>query len=175
MTDARQNVRGMLTLEELRTRIGNGDIDTVVVENFTDHYGRLMGKRYDAEMFVESIAEEMAAHGCNYLLDDRHGDGASPRLPIRQLGELGYGDFHLVPDMATLRSATWLQHSALILCDVHDAKTHAPTSALRRDRFSERKPMPRGRWASTRSPRRSWSTISFARATLPFPVARFEI
>jgi glutamine synthetase len=32
--------------------------------------------------------------------------------------ELGYGDFHLVPDMSTLRRATWLEKSALVLCDV---------------------------------------------------------
>ena len=123
MTDARDNVRGMLTLEELRTRINTGDIDTVVV-GFTDHYGRLMGKRYDAEMFVESIAED-GAHGCNYLLTTD-----MEMEPVRGYRfaswELGYGDFHLVPDMATLRSATWLQRSALVLCDVHDVKTHAP-------------------------------------------------
>src|SRR6185503_3120092 len=66
MTDARESVRGMLTLEELRTRTNTGEINTVVV-GFTDHYGRLMGKRYDAEMFVERIAED-GAHGCSYLL-----------------------------------------------------------------------------------------------------------
>ena len=123
MTDARENVRGMLTLEELRTRINTGAIDTVVV-GFTDHYGRLMGKRYDAEMFVESIAED-GAHGCNYLLTTD-----MEMEPVRGYRfaswELGYGDFHLVPDLATLRSATWLQRSALVLCDVHDVKTHSP-------------------------------------------------
>ena len=81
-----------------------------------------MGKRYDAEMFVESIAED-GAHGCDYLLTtDMEMD------PVRGYRfaswELGYGDFHLVPDMATLRLATWLQKSALVLCDVHDVKTH---------------------------------------------------
>ncbi len=123
MTDVRDNVRGMLTLEELRTRTSTGEIDTVVV-GFTDHYGRLMGKRYDAEMFVESIAED-GAHGCNYLLTTD-----MEMEPVRGYRfaswELGYGDFHLVPDIATLRSATWLQRSALVLCDVHDVKTHAP-------------------------------------------------
>jgi glutamine synthetase len=134
MADARLDVRGMLTLEELRKRIPTNEIDTVVV-GFTDHYGRLMGKRYDAEMFVDSIAED-GAHGCDYLLTTD-----MEMAPVRGYRfanwELGYGDFHLVPDMATLRVATWLARSALVLCDVHDTKTHqpitvAPRSILRR-------------------------------------------
>lgn len=134
MADARLDVRGMLTLEELRKRIPTNEIDTVVV-GFTDHYGRLMGKRYDAEMFVDSIAED-GAHGCDYLLTTD-----MEMTPVRGYRfanwELGYGDFHLVPDMATLRVATWLARSALVLCDVHDTKTHqpitvAPRSILRR-------------------------------------------
>jgi glutamine synthetase len=125
---------GMLTLEQLRKLIASGEIDTVVV-GFTDHYGRLMGKRYDGDMFVESIVEG-GAHGCDYLLTTD-----MEMEPVRGYRfanwELGYGDFHLVPDMATLRLATWLQRSALVLCDVHDTKTHepiaiAPRSILRR-------------------------------------------
>ena len=51
--------------------------------------------------------------------------------------EQGYGDFHLVPDLGTLRVASWLDSTALVLCDVHDTKTHepvavAPRSILRR-------------------------------------------
>ena len=123
MANAAVNVRGMLTLEQLRKRISTSEIDTVVV-GFTDHYGRLMGKRYDAAMFVDSIADE-GAHGCNYLLTvDMEME------PVRGYRfanwELGYGDFHLVPDLATLRVATWLPRSALVLCDVHDTKTHQP-------------------------------------------------
>ncbi len=125
MADARADVRGMLTLEALRKSISTGEIDTVVVA-FTDHYGRLMGKRYDAEMFAESIARD-GAHGCNYLLTtDMEMD------PVRGYRfanwELGYGDFHLVPDMNTLRAAAWLPRSALVLCDVHDEKSHAPVA-----------------------------------------------
>jgi glutamine synthetase len=134
MADDSLDVRGMLTLEQLRERIPAKEIDTVVV-GFTDHYGRLMGKRYDAEMFVDSVAAE-GAHGCDYLLTtDMEMD------PVRGYRfanwELGYGDFHLVPDMATLRVATWLPHSALVLCDLYDTKTHrpiaiAPRSILRK-------------------------------------------
>ena len=123
MAGAGVDVRGMLTLEQLRKRIPTNEIDTVVV-GFTDHYGRLMGKRYDAEMFVDSIAED-GAHGCDYLLTtDMEMD------PVRGYRfanwELGYGDFHLVPDMATLRCATWLPRS--------DRTAPLPSSASHRRR-----------------------------------------
>ena len=50
--------------------------------------------------------------------------------------EKGYGDVHLVPDLSTLRTASWLEKSALVLCDVHDKETReyvrvAPRSLLR--------------------------------------------
>jgi glutamine synthetase len=49
----------------------------------------------------------------------------------------GYGDFHLVPDLSTLVVASWLEKTALVLCDVKDEKTRdyvpvAPRSLLRR-------------------------------------------
>ena len=47
--------RGMLTLEQLKAMVAKGEIETVLA-GFTDHYGRLMGKRFDAEMFVEEVA-----------------------------------------------------------------------------------------------------------------------
>src|SRR5688572_4795486 len=51
--------------------------------------------------------------------------------------ELGYGDVHMVPDMDTLRLATWLDKAAFVVCDVKSEKTHdyvsvAPRSILRR-------------------------------------------
>ena len=48
--------RGRLTLDELRGLVGREQIDTVIV-GFTDHYGRLLGKRFDAEMFLSDIVE----------------------------------------------------------------------------------------------------------------------
>lgn len=129
MADESVDVCGMLTLEQLRKRIAAKEIDTVVV-GFTDHYGRLMGKRYDAEMFVDSVVSD-GAHGCDYLLTtDMEMD------PVRGYRfanwELGYGDFHLVPDMATLRVASWLPRSALVLCDVRDTSTHEPIAVAPR-------------------------------------------
>ncbi len=58
--------RGRLTLDELRGLVDREQIDTVIV-GFTDHYGRLLGKRYDAEMFIDETATH-GSHGCDYLL-----------------------------------------------------------------------------------------------------------
>lgn len=126
-------IRGLLTLEELQEKVEQDEIETVVVA-FTDHYGRLMGKRFDAEFFVEDAAEH-GTHGCNYLLTV---DMEMEPVPGYEFAnwERGYGDFHLVPDMSTLRVATWLDKTAMVLCDVKNEKTHdlvsiAPRSLLR--------------------------------------------
>ena len=37
--------QGMLTLETLGARVGDGTIETVIVA-FSDHYGRLVGKPF---------------------------------------------------------------------------------------------------------------------------------
>jgi glutamine synthetase len=122
----------MLTLDDLQQKTDAGEIDTVIVA-FTDHYGRLMGKRYDAEFFLES-AVEGGGHGCDYLLTTD-----MEMEPVRGYAfanwELGYGDFHLRPDLSTLRMADWLHRTALVLCDVSSDKTHklipeAPRSLL---------------------------------------------
>ena len=49
--------------------------------------------------------------------------------------EKGYGDFHLVPDLATLRVLSWQESTACVLCDVysstsHQLEPHAPRSIL---------------------------------------------
>jgi len=128
------NKRGMLTLEQLKGMVKKGEIETVLA-GFTDHYGRLMGKRFDAEMFVDEVAEG-GGHACDYLLTV---DMEMEPVPGYQFAnwELGYGDVHMVADMDTLRIATWLEKTAFVLCDVKSEKTHdyvavAPRSILRR-------------------------------------------
>src|SRR5436189_6401803 len=127
-------MRGMLDLEQLRGLVSKDEIETVVV-GFTDHYGRLLGKRFDAEMFVEEICSH-GAHACDYLLTVDMEMAPVPGYRFANW-ELGYGDFHLVPDLGTLRRASWLEKSALVLCDVRNEKTHqpidvAPRSILRK-------------------------------------------
>lgn len=133
MSNEHITVKGMLGQEELRRLVTDEQIETVIV-GFTDHYGRLNGKRYDAEMFVERTYRE-GTHGCDYLLTTDM--EMEPVAGYRFANwELGYGDFHLVPDLTTLRVASWLDRTALVLCDVIDEKTHsavplAPRSILR--------------------------------------------
>ncbi len=125
--------KGKLTLTKLQEQVSADSIDTVIVA-FTDHYGRLVGKRFDAEFFLESAVTD-GTHGCDYLLTTDMEMEPVPGYAFANW-ELGYGDFHLVPDMNTLRIADWLEKTALILCDVQDEKTHdlvsvAPRSILR--------------------------------------------
>lgn len=127
-------LQGMLTLDELHRRVQAGEIETVLVM-FSDHFGRFMGKRFDAEFFVEDVAEH-GTHACNYLLTV---DMEMEPVPGYRYAnwERGYGDFHLLPDLSTLRVASWLPKSALVLCDVEDEGTHrltpvAPRTLLRK-------------------------------------------
>lgn len=123
--------RGKLTVEALRRAVEKEHIETVVVA-FTDHYGRLMGKRFDADFFLASMAE--GTHACDYLLTT---DMEMEPVPGYEFAswELGYGDFHLVPDFSTLRQADWLKQTALVLCHLHDRSEKriavAPRSILK--------------------------------------------
>jgi glutamine synthetase len=115
--------RGHLRLDHLAELVRTGEIDTVIAA-FTDLYGRFLGKRFDAGFFLESVAAE-GTHACDYLLTV---DMEMEPVPGYELAnwELGYGDVHVVPDLATLRRATWLDRTAIVLCDLADDRAHAP-------------------------------------------------
>jgi glutamine synthetase len=123
-----------MQLDELRTAVAAGEIDTVVV-GFTDHYGRTLGKRFDADFFLDSGVDD-GTHACDYLLTvDMEMEPVEGYTYTSW--EKGYGDFHLVPDMHTLRRAGWANGTAFVLCDVIDNEAHepvavAPRSILRR-------------------------------------------
>jgi glutamine synthetase len=108
-------LHGMLSLDELRTEVEAGTIDTVVTA-FTDMQGRLMGKRIQGEYFVQDVVEH-GIEGCNYLLAL---DMEMDPVPGYQMAnwEKGYGDFMIAPDFSTLRRIPWLEATALVLCDV---------------------------------------------------------
>jgi glutamine synthetase len=108
----------MLTLEELRAAVsdvGDDAIDTVVLA-ITDMQGRLQGKRFHAPHFLDEIVKD-GSEGCNYLLavdvDMNTVDGYAMSSWSR-----GYGDFAMVPDLATLRRTPWQPGSALVLADL---------------------------------------------------------
>jgi glutamine synthetase len=108
-------VHGMLSVDQLKQEIEAGTIDTVVAA-FTDMQGRLIGKRIQGEYFVEDVLDH-AMEGCNYLLAL---DMEMEPVPGYEMAnwEDGYGDFEIVPDLATLRRIPWLEGTALVLCDV---------------------------------------------------------
>jgi glutamine synthetase len=131
---------GMLTRQELAREAKAGRIDTVLL-GFTDHYGRLMGKRLDAGYFLESDG----IHACDYLLTVDMEMDPVPGYTFANW-EKGYGDVLLVPDLATLRLATWLPKTAMVLCDVLDEKKRqpvdvAPRSILKRQIEKARRPV----------------------------------
>lgn len=114
-------MRGRLTLEELAGAVAEGAVDTVLVAQ-TDMQGRLMGKRFQAEFFLESGWRE--THGCNYLLATDFEMETVPGYAATSWSA-GYGDYTMRPDLGTLRLVPWLPGTALVLCDVEDHRNHA--------------------------------------------------
>jgi glutamine synthetase len=116
-----------MRLEELKSEVESGAIDTVIVA-FTDMQGRLMGKRLHGEFFLEGEVAEQGVEGCNYLLALDMEMDPTPGYGIASW-ERGYGDFGLKPDLATLRRIPWLEATALVLCDVvwHDGSPVNPS------------------------------------------------
>src|SRR3954469_20615575 len=101
----------VLTPDQLRADVETGGIDTVIVA-FTDMQGRLMGKRLDAEFFMESAGHGEPVEGCNYLLALDMEMDPVPGYAMANW-ESGYGDFGMIPDFATLRRIPWLEKTAL--------------------------------------------------------------
>jgi glutamine synthetase len=122
-----------LDLPHLKKLVQAGQVDTVLAV-FPDLYGRLLGKRFDAGFYVDSVAES-GTHACNYLLTVDMEMNPVPGYQYANWNS-GYGDFHLVPDQATMRVASWLDKTALVICDIqaetsHDDIRQAPRGLLR--------------------------------------------
>jgi glutamine synthetase len=112
-----QRPDGILTESVLRDLAGKREVETVLVV-FPDLYGRLVGKRYTADFFCDEVLGH-GMHACDYLLAC---DMEMDPVPGYRFAswQQGYGDVRCVPDLATLRSATWLERTALVLCDVYE-------------------------------------------------------
>ena len=124
---------GQLSFDELKTATAAGEIDTVLA-CIIDMQGRLAGKRFHAEHFVESAWEE--THCCNYLLATDL-EMATPEGYEATSWETGYGDYIMKPDLATIRRLPWLEATVLVLCDVldhhtHEEVPHSPRAMLKR-------------------------------------------
>ncbi|MCX5128912.1 glutamine synthetase family protein [Streptomyces sp. NBC_00347] len=122
-----------LSPEELRALVASGEIDTVVLA-FPDMQGRLQGKRFAAQFFLDEVLRH-GTEGCNYLLavdtEMNTVDGYEMSSWDR-----GYGDFAMHPDLATLRRIPWNPGSAFVLADLawNDGSpvVAAPRQILRR-------------------------------------------
>lgn len=131
---------GTLSFEALKAAVASGRIDTVLV-CMADMQGRLIGKRFHAQFFIDGGHEE--THACDYLLADDIDMEPVPGYKAASW-EKGYGDFVLKPDMATLRVLPWLEGTAMVLCDVQDHHhhdiPHSPRGILRKQiaRLDER-------------------------------------
>ncbi len=122
-----------LSFEDLKKQVASAEIDTVLV-CLVDMQGRLMGKRFHAQHFIDSAWEE--THCCNYLLATDL-EMATPDGYASTSWQTGYGDYVMKPDLSTLRPVPWLQGTAMVLCDVldhttHDDVTHSPRAVLKR-------------------------------------------
>jgi glutamine synthetase len=132
---------GMLSLDDLRTAVDSGSIDTVLLA-FTDMQGRLQGKRCAGPYFMDEVVPH-AAEACNYLL--------AVDVEMNTVGgyamsswDRGYGDLVLRPDWSTLRHVPWHEATALVLCDAEWADGSPVVASPRQvlkgqlDRLAER-------------------------------------
>jgi glutamine synthetase len=104
-----------LSLEELRTAVADGRVDTVLL-CLADMQGRLQGKRLTAHHFLDEVVGH-GAEACNYLL--------AVDVEMNTVGgyamsswETGYGDFEMKPDFDTLRLIPWHEGTALCMADL---------------------------------------------------------
>ncbi len=109
---------GIIGIDELRRLAASppspDGIDEVLV-GLPDLQGRLQGSGVSVEYFTEDVLAH-GLHACAYLLavdvemDTDSGYAFAP-------WDSGFGDFRLVPDLATLRRAPWNPRSAVVLAD----------------------------------------------------------
>jgi len=112
----------MLSFDTLKKNVADGSVDTVLV-CFVDMQGRLAGKRFHAQNFLDSGYKE--THCCNYLLATDL-EMATPDGYAATSWQAGYGDYVMQPDLATLRPVPWLEGTVMVLCDILDHHTHQP-------------------------------------------------
>jgi glutamine synthetase len=121
-----------LSVHDLRRRINEGDIDTVVVA-CTDMQGRLQGKRLHAAYFADHMLEH-GMEGCNYLLAVDVDMNTVQGYAISSW-ERGYGDMKFALDPQTIRLLPHQPGAAMIQCDLewldHTPVRQSPRTILK--------------------------------------------
>jgi glutamine synthetase len=120
-----KQINGMLTIPQLEEKVRSGEIETIIAA-FPDLYGRLFGKRITPDFFLDQVAKS-GMHACNYLFTVDMEMNPVPGYRYANW-DAGYGDFHCVPDMTTLRHAAWLDKTAMVMCDVLDERSGSLTT-----------------------------------------------
>ncbi|WP_281066135.1 glutamine synthetase family protein [Nocardia albiluteola] len=105
----------MLTVDELRSAIDLGDIDTVILA-FTDMQGRLQGKLLHGQFFLDTVLDH-GTEGCNYLLAVDVEMNTVAGYDISSW-DTGYGDMVFELDLATIRRLPHRPGSVMIQCDL---------------------------------------------------------
>src|SRR6266704_2769102 len=122
-----------MDLQSLRIKIKRGEIDTVIV-SCADVFGRLVGKRFTGQFFLENVLDH-STHGCSYLLTVDIEMEPMTGFSLANW-EKGFGDFEMRPDLSTLRLLPWQPATALVLCDLcqhgGQAVAEAPRTVLQR-------------------------------------------
>src|SRR5829696_8575311 len=127
-------MQGRIDIDTLKRLVADDEIDTIIAA-FPDMYGRLVGKRIVGRFFVDEVLAH-GMHACDYLLACDIDMDPVPGYAFTSWAK-GYGDFRPVPDFDTMRVASWLDKSAIVICDVmHDTRDElvpvAPRSILQR-------------------------------------------
>lgn len=95
-----------------------------------DMQGRLQGKRVMPHYFLENIVQGNI-EGCAYLLATDIECQPIPGYEFMSLDK-GFGDFALKPDFSSLRLASWVPGTAIVLCDIEQLPDHLPVSVAPR-------------------------------------------
>ncbi|MEY3034420.1 MAG: hypothetical protein RLZ86_1042 [Actinomycetota bacterium] len=125
--------RDVVSRDELSDLVSSGRIDTVIMA-FPDRYGRLAGKRTSGRFFVEHVADH-GTENCDYLLTCDLDDQPEEGFRFSSF-DTGYGDMVAVADWSTVRVLSWLDRTALVVCDLRTPDGAeievAPRTILRR-------------------------------------------
>jgi len=107
-----------LTMDDLHRQ----GYDTVIVAA-PDMHGRLLGKRLSPRKLEEFLHRGIAMSSCTFGWDLPQDIG----LEVPYAGwHNGWRDFLLIPDMATMVPAGWLERTAIVICDIVEEHDRSP-------------------------------------------------
>ena len=121
---------GNLDVKTLEQMASAGQVDTVLCM-FPDLQGRFIGKRVVPQYFFADILGDEGLHACRYLLTVDIQTQVTAGYKFASW-DSGYGDFRMVPDLATLRLVPWIDRTAMVICDLVDEESGDPVEVAPR-------------------------------------------